>query len=155
MNNKKAAKKLNKLVAIARACDKGTLRHVTIPNLLRLVDGDLEHVGEASIEGRAVMFGGKRRQDLRFSRAAGEYTIKEKEQPFLMGADGVKHHYPEPVKNGAYAADALLVYLWSHARAGAGREQTFHMRHNTKENAQLHAKAIIAACGGSVEGVDS
>ena len=149
MNTEQKQAKIMNLYSLAFNDNSQLSVETQVNHFQRLVDGDLAHIGEALIQGKAIRVHGFPMPTQANARA-NAYTIKE--QPFLMGADGVRHHYPEPVEGGAYLANPLMPMLWN-IKDRLTPEEASLMSHDTKENAILHAQAIKAACRGSVEGV--
>ena len=131
---------------------------IELKNLLRLVDGDLAHIGDAIIAGKEIKMDGDcvplSEIYFRGSGSHGLYTIKQ-ETRSLNG-----YEYPAPEteapRDGVWyyvPAGAATSLRSGHIWCGDGVDRKClkaRVVHLAAENAIAHAKAIFKAGGGEI-----
>lgn len=143
---------IEKMVKLAEVLDPG----VALGDYLRLLSGDLAHIGDAVVEGKTIEFGGVaiELRNLLFGATASNYTVKIETREL----NGFKYPAPETVGPGGgrtfyvpvvHASSLAHTCVWC---GSASDERTLQrgLVHFTKEAAVEHARAIIRAGGFGV-----
>ena len=141
--------KLEKLMGIALSGCGQISNEITAKNLKRLDTGELSHIGDALVEGKAILWSGCNGHTLGFTSNASDYTVskpklkvagKEVDATPLKYRDiksGSEYHFPD------LHSDTMAE--WNHFEYDEEDESIFDRRlaFATKEEAQRVAQALL------------
>jgi len=144
------AKKLLKLVELSQVEDSGISEGIEAYSLIRLVDGDLSHIGEAILQGLTVSDNCGKIKNNFFILPPTDYTIAPQTE-WIEGVGG-RYEYPKPLD---YMLDSEACFSFNFSACFLVGYENIHplkqrRLHATKENAEAHRVAIIKAMGGEV-----